>query len=54
MNLTQKQKLNNHWGWVERGNWVGNRVRRRMEKVIVCVRGKGLGMRMEIGGGNLW
>lgn len=48
-------KLSSHLRWMERGNWVGENVRRGMGMVISCwERGadRGLEVRMEIGGGR--
>jgi hypothetical protein len=41
MNLTQKGKLNSHWRWVERGNWVGKGLKGRTGMEIRCGQGAG-------------
>jgi hypothetical protein len=48
MNLTQKRKLKSHHRWTERGNWVGEGMRKGMKISVKCgERGLGEGWEWE-------
>jgi hypothetical protein len=53
VNLTQKGKQYTHQRYIERGKWVGARVKKDV-RTVIRYRGRGTGVRMEIGWGYLW